>query len=74
MFLLPPTPPFPHPFFTLFSPKAYGAGYEWDRCGKLSQACERFFVQEACLYECDPNIGNYRKCTDAQVVGCVEQL
>jgi len=47
--------------------KAYGAGYEWDRCGKLSQACERFFVQEACLYECDPNIGNYRKCSDAQV-------
>jgi len=46
--------------------KAYGEGYEWDRCGKMSQACERFFVQEACLYECDVNAGLYRKCTDAQ--------
>jgi folate receptor len=26
--------------------KAYGEGYEWDRCGPMSQACERFFVQE----------------------------
>eukprot|EP00614_Pseudopedinella_elastica_P004653 CAMPEP_0172613494 /NCGR_PEP_ID=MMETSP1068-20121228/43737_1 /TAXON_ID=35684 /ORGANISM="Pseudopedinella elastica, Strain CCMP716" /LENGTH=295 /DNA_ID=CAMNT_0013417965 /DNA_START=168 /DNA_END=1055 /DNA_ORIENTATION=+ len=46
--------------------EAYGKGYEWDRCGKMSQACERFFVQEACLYECDVNAGLYRKCTDAQ--------
>ena len=30
------------------------------RCGPLSQACERFFVQEACFYECDPNVGLYR--------------
>lgn len=52
--------------------EAYGSGYEWDRCGKLSQACERFFVQEACLYECDPNIGNYRKCSDAQVAAASE--
>lgn len=43
---------------------AYGPGYEWDRCGKLSQACERFFVQEACMYECDVNLANYRRCTD----------
>ena len=27
--------------------EGYGEGYEWDRCGKMSQACERFFVQEA---------------------------
>lgn len=47
--------------------EAYGPGYEWDRCGTMSQACERFFVQEACLYECDVNAGLYRKCTDAQV-------
>jgi len=46
--------------------EAYGAEYEWDRCGKMSQACERFFVQEACLYECDVNTANYRKCTDEQ--------
>jgi len=41
--------------------ESYGEGYEWDRCGPMSQACERFFVQEACFYECDPNAGLYRK-------------
>merc|ERR1719229_555670 len=39
---------------------AYGPEYRWDRCGDLSQACERFFVQEACFYECSPHIGLYR--------------
>jgi folate receptor len=47
--------------------EAYGEGYEWDRCGTMSQACERFFVQEACFYECDVNAGAYRKCSDAEV-------
>eukprot|EP00928_Gymnodinium_smaydae_P011204 TRINITY_DN14162_c0_g1_i2.p1 TRINITY_DN14162_c0_g1~~TRINITY_DN14162_c0_g1_i2.p1 ORF type:complete len:324 (+),score=63.23 TRINITY_DN14162_c0_g1_i2:140-1111(+) len=41
--------------------EAYGAEYHWDRCGPLSQECERFFVQESCFYECDPNAGYYRK-------------
>lgn len=41
--------------------EAYGEGYEWDRCGPLSQACERFFVQEACFYECEPSAGLFRK-------------
>lgn len=41
--------------------EGYGAEYHWDRCGKLSQECERFFVQEACFYECEPNAGLYRK-------------
>ena len=50
---------------------AYGAGFQWDRCGPLSPACERFFVQEACFYECSPHIGLYRKfgghaCNDSQ--------
>lgn len=45
----------------------YGPGYEWDRCGKLSPECERFFVQEACLYECDVTAGLYRLCSDEQV-------
>ncbi|GAB5354481.1 hypothetical protein AAMO2058_000122400 [Amorphochlora amoebiformis] len=40
---------------------AYGPTYRWDRCGALSPACERFFVQEACFYECSPHIGLYRK-------------
>lgn len=31
-----------------------------DRCGELSQACERFFIQEACFYECDPNVGLWK--------------
>ena len=30
---------------------SFGASFHWDRCGPLSQACERFFVQEACFYE-----------------------
>lgn len=38
----------------------YGDEWHWDRCGKLSQACERFFVQEACFYECEPNVGLFR--------------
>lgn len=41
--------------------EAYGANYHWDRCGPLSQACERFFVQEACFYECEPNAGYFRR-------------
>lgn len=40
---------------------AYGAEYHWDRCGPLSEACERFFVMEACFYECEPSAGLYRK-------------
>jgi folate receptor len=46
--------------------KAYGPGYEWDRCGPMSEACERFFVMEACLYECEPSAGLYRKFNDSQ--------
>jgi folate receptor len=38
----------------------YGPTFRWDRCGKLSQECERFFVQESCFYECDPNAGLFR--------------
>ena len=45
----------------------YGEGYRWDRCGKLSDACERFFVAEACFYECDVNLGHFRRYTDAEV-------
>lgn len=39
----------------------YGPTYRWDRCGELSPACERFFVFEACFYECEPLAGLYRK-------------
>ena len=46
----------------------YGSAWQWDRCGQMSQACERF-VQEHCLYECDPNIGQYRRHNDSQVAG-----
>jgi len=46
--------------------EAYGDGYQWDRCGPISQACERFFVMEACLYECEPNAGLFRKFNDSQ--------
>ena len=50
--------------------KAYGAGYEWDRCGPMSQACERFFVEEACMYECDASMGAFRKYTDEEKALC----
>jgi folate receptor len=52
--------------------EAYGEGYHWDRCDgwvegyTMSSACQRFFVQEACMYECDPHSGAYRRYTDAQ--------
>jgi folate receptor len=42
----------------------YGPEYRWDRCGavkRMSSECERFFVQENCFYECDPNPGLFRK-------------
>ena len=48
--------------------EAYGEGYEWDRCATvekpMSRACEAFFVQEACFYECDANAGSYRLCSE----------
>ncbi|XP_035670751.1 uncharacterized protein LOC118412152 [Branchiostoma floridae] len=44
--------------------EAYGREWHWERCGALSSACNRFFVQLACLYECEPNAGFYRKFPD----------
>jgi hypothetical protein len=47
--------------------KAYGKNWEWDRCEtkskypKMSAACYRYFVQEACFYECEPAAGLFRK-------------
>jgi len=46
----------------------YGEKYRWDRCGKLSQECERFFVQEACFYECEPAAGLYRANPKSQTI------
>ena len=34
--------------------ESYGSKYHWDRCGPLSPQCERYFVEEACFYECEP--------------------
>jgi len=39
----------------------YGADYHWDRCGPMSKKCEAYFLQEACFYECDVNVGYWRK-------------
>ncbi|CAH1226264.1 FOLR1 [Branchiostoma lanceolatum] len=44
--------------------QSYGPEWHWDRCGPLTPACERFFVQEACFYECEPNAGLFRKYPD----------
>mmetsp|Transcript_46846 Transcript_46846/g.85830 ORF Transcript_46846/g.85830 Transcript_46846/m.85830 type:complete len:293 (-) Transcript_46846:30-908(-) len=52
--------------------EAYGEGFYWDRCGPLSQECERFFVQEACFYECEPNVGYYKKYPDGMDEGGFE--
>mmetsp|Transcript_27758 Transcript_27758/g.52296 ORF Transcript_27758/g.52296 Transcript_27758/m.52296 type:complete len:294 (+) Transcript_27758:70-951(+) len=46
--------------------EVYGEGYKWDRCGPMSQACERFFVMESCLYECEPSAGLFRKYNETQ--------
>ena len=43
---------------------AYGSSY--DRCGTMSDACERFFVFELCFYECEPSVGLFRKYSDNQ--------
>jgi len=63
---------------TVVTPKAmnegYGAGYEWDRCGPMSQACERFFVEEACMYECEVSMGLYRRFTDEQHTLCAKEV
>lgn len=38
----------------------YGEEWRWDRCGALSEKCQQFFVDEACLYECDVHAGKWR--------------
>lgn len=38
-----------------------GPEYHWDRCGSLSAECERYFIEEACFYECEPAVGLFRK-------------
>ncbi len=79
--VLPPRPPPPPPLSaareaTVTTPyymnTVYGPGYRWDRCGKLSEACERFFVAEACFYECDVNAGHFRTFSDAEVAACTD--
>jgi hypothetical protein len=35
-----------------------------DGCGKLTSACEQFFIEEGCFYECDHNLGKWRKHDD----------
>ncbi|NWJ07922.1 FOLR1 protein, partial [Crypturellus undulatus] len=31
--------------------------FNWNHCGALPPKCRRHFVQDTCLYECDPNLG-----------------
>eukprot|EP01043_Picozoa_sp_COSAG02_P032825 COSAG02_NODE_2210_length_9492_cov_22.862877_10_plen_1095_part_00 len=37
---------------------AHGLGI--DQCGIPSRACQKWFIAESCLYECDVNAGRYR--------------
>ena len=32
-----------------------------NECGGLTSACEQFFIKEGCFYECDKNLGKWRK-------------
>jgi len=53
----------------------YGENYNLNGCGKVSAKCQAFFVQEACFYECDKNLGKFRKhedCSDIKHGGRIE--
>lgn len=39
----------------------YGPRWIWDKCGALSPACDKFYLEESCFYECSPNAGLYRQ-------------
>ena len=36
----------------------------WNMCGKLSSKCEKYFVNEACMYECEPAVYHFMKFPD----------
>lgn len=31
--------------------------FNWNHCGVMPPKCKRHFIQDACLYECSPNLG-----------------
>ncbi|NWU90513.1 FOLR3 protein, partial [Upupa epops] len=31
--------------------------FNWNHCGVTPAKCKRHFIQDACLYECSPNLG-----------------
>nr|XP_021145916.1 folate receptor gamma-like [Columba livia] len=37
--------------------QSYLYNFNWDHCGAMSPKCKRHFIQDTCLYECDPNLG-----------------
>lgn len=39
--------------------------FNWDHCGEMTPACKRHFIQDACLYECSPNLGPWIQQTRA---------
>lgn len=39
----------------------YGEGYNVHGCGTVSSTCQKFFIEESCFYECDKNMGKWRK-------------
>ena len=42
----------------------YGDDYNHNFCGQVSSKCHKFFIEEACFYECDKNMGKWRKHDD----------
>jgi hypothetical protein len=39
----------------------YGDGYSIHGCKTVSSTCQKFFIEESCFYECDKNMGKWRK-------------
>ena len=50
----------------------YGEEYAVDHCGALSPQCQAHFEAEACLYECSPHAGKFRKHTDCPTLAAGE--
>lgn len=56
----------------LHTPHMYGEEYAVDHCGALSPQCQAYFEAEACLYECSPHAGKFRKHTDCPTLAAGE--
>ncbi|EDO43863.1 predicted protein, partial [Nematostella vectensis] len=42
--------------------------HTWDLCKNLSRACERFWIEQECFYQCDPYIYKYQHMSSAGAI------